>query len=177
MSWATMPTHWPSWRTGQRNSQNSYLVTLPFGFPAAGLLVEGVEKLLAGGGAGEEGALEERAAEEAQVALAFGRAVEGHAHAVEQVDDLRRPVAHLQHRRLVGQEVAAEDRLVEVHPLAVALLAGDLVAGVDAALAQTLWLRFTGTMENRSTGTPSSASLIVQDSPASPPPTTITRLL
>src|ERR1051326_1243740 len=43
--------------------------------------------------------------------------------------------------------------------------------------AQTLWLRFTGTMENRSTPTPSSASLIVQASPASPPPTTITRFL
>src|SRR4051812_38616893 len=42
--------------------------------------------------------------------------------------------------------------------------------------AQTLWLRFTGTMENRSTATPSSASFTHTASPASPPPTTITRL-
>src|SRR2546421_7126446 len=41
--------------------------------------------------------------------------------------------------------------------------------------AQTLWLRFTGTIENRSTSTPSSASLMVQANPANPPPTTITR--
>src|SRR5690606_16795494 len=43
--------------------------------------------------------------------------------------------------------------------------------------AQTLCERLTGTMENRSTGTPSSASLMVAASPASPPPTTITRFL
>src|SRR5262245_66447753 len=41
--------------------------------------------------------------------------------------------------------------------------------------AQTEWLRFTGTIEKRSTLTPSSASLIVHASPASPPPTTMTR--
>src|SRR5688572_27881206 len=43
--------------------------------------------------------------------------------------------------------------------------------------AQTLWLRRTGIIENRSTLTPSSANLIVHANPASPPPTTITRLL
>src|ERR671915_546432 len=43
--------------------------------------------------------------------------------------------------------------------------------------AQTECDRFTGTIENRSTVTPSSASLMVQASPASPPPTTITRFL
>ena len=56
------------------------------------------------------------------------------AHAVEQVDDLRGPVAHLEDGWLVGQEIAAEDGLVEVHPLGVSLLASDVVAGVDAAL-------------------------------------------
>ncbi len=39
--------------------------------------------------------------------------------------------------------------------------------------AQTEWERFTGTSENRSTPTPSSAALIVAIKPASPPPTTI----
>src|SRR6266850_3656084 len=40
--------------------------------------------------------------------------------------------------------------------------------------AQTECDRLTGTIENRSTVTPSSASLIAQASPANPPPTTIT---
>ena len=78
--------------------------------------------------------LKSDAAEEAQIALALGGAVERHAHAVEQIDDPRRPVGHLQHRRLIGQEIAAQDGFIEVHPLAVSLLAGDVVAGVDAAL-------------------------------------------
>src|SRR5687767_13196647 len=43
--------------------------------------------------------------------------------------------------------------------------------------AQTECDRLTGTIENRSTVTPSSASLMVHASPASPPPTTITRFL
>ena len=43
--------------------------------------------------------------------------------------------------------------------------------------AQTLWLRLTGTIEKRSTLIPSSANLIVQAKPASPPPTTMTRFL
>src|SRR5581483_2753421 len=43
--------------------------------------------------------------------------------------------------------------------------------------AQTECERLTGTIENKSTPTPSSASLIAQASPASPPPTTITRFL
>src|SRR5882757_7057891 len=41
--------------------------------------------------------------------------------------------------------------------------------------AQTECDRLTGTIEKRSTVTPSSASLIVAASPANPPPTTITR--
>ena len=62
------------------------------GVPAAHLLVEGVEQLLAGGGAGERGALEQRAAEAALIAKAFRRAVERDAQAVHQVDDPRAPV-------------------------------------------------------------------------------------
>jgi hypothetical protein len=79
-------------------------------------------------------ALVERASEEAEVVPALGRPVEGHAHAVEQVDDPRRPVRHLVHGGLLRQEVAAVDGLLEVLPLAEALLPGDVVAGVDAAL-------------------------------------------
>ena len=59
------------------------------GLVAAHLLVERVEELLAGRRAGERGAVEERAAEAAEVEQALGRAVERHAHAVEHVDDAR----------------------------------------------------------------------------------------
>jgi hypothetical protein len=50
------------------------------------------------------------------------------------VDDPRRPVAHLEHRRLIGQEIAAQRRLVEVHPLGVTLLPRDVVTRVNPAL-------------------------------------------
>ena len=62
---------------------------LALGLVAADLLVERVEELLAGGRAGECGAVIERAAEAAEVQQAFRRPVEGDAHAVEQVDDGR----------------------------------------------------------------------------------------
>ena len=66
-------------------------MTLPVDVPAADLLVERVEQLLAGGRAGERGPLEQRAAEAALIAKAFGRAIERHAQAVHQVDDLAGP--------------------------------------------------------------------------------------
>ena len=47
---------------------------------------------------------------------------------------LRAPFGHFLDRRLMLQEVAAVDRVVEVQPLAVALLPGDVVDAVDAAL-------------------------------------------
>ena len=106
----------------------------PAHVPAADLLVERVEQLLAGGRAGEGGPFEERAAEAALVAEAFLRAIEGDAEAVHQVDDLRAVVDHLLDGRLVLEEVAAVDGVVEVEPLAVALLAGEVVDRVDAAL-------------------------------------------
>ncbi len=106
---------------------------LAFGLVAAHLLVERVEKLLAGGGAGEGGAVVERAAEAAEVEQAFRRAVEGHAHAVEQIDDAGRGFAHGLDRRLVGEEVAAVDGVVEVLPGGIAF-ALQILGGVDAAL-------------------------------------------
>ena len=89
--------------------------------------------MLAGGGAGKGGAVVERAAKAAEVEQALGRAIEGHAHAVEQVDDSRRGLAHGLDRRLVGQKVAAVDGVVEVLPGGVAL-ALQVLGGVDAAL-------------------------------------------
>src|SRR5205085_5225012 len=70
--------------------------------PAAGLLIERVKQLLPCGRTRKKSPLEERAAEESKIALSFRRAIERHAHAIEQIDNPRRPVAHLEHRRLVG---------------------------------------------------------------------------
>ncbi len=63
---------------------------LAFGFVAPHLLIERVQQLLARGGAGEGSAVVERAAEAAEVQQPLGSAVEGDAHAVEQVDDAGR---------------------------------------------------------------------------------------
>ena len=117
----------------ERNSQPSYLCDLAVGFVAADLLVERVEKLLAGGGAGERSAVVERAAETAEIEQAFGRAVEGYAHAVEQVDDAGRGFAHGFDGRLVGEEVAAVDGVVEVLAGGVAF-ALEILGGVNATL-------------------------------------------
>ena len=109
------------------------LVDVAVGLVAADLLVERVEKLLAGGGAGKGGAVVERAAEAAEVEQAFGGAIEGHAHAVEQVDDAGRGLAHGFDGSLVGEEVAAIDGVVEVLVGGVAF-ALEVFGGVDAAL-------------------------------------------
>ena len=109
------------------------LLHLAFGLVAAHLLVERVEQLLAGGGAGKGGAVVERAAEAAEVEQPFGGAIEGHAHAVQQIDDRRSGLAHGLDRRLVGQKVAAVDGVVEVLVGGVAL-ALQVLGGVDAAL-------------------------------------------
>ena len=108
-------------------------VDFAFGLVAAHLLVERVEQLLAGGGAGKSGAVIERAAEAAEVEQAFGRAVERHTHAVEQIDDGGRGLAHGLDGRLIGQEVAAVDGVVKVLRGGVAF-ALEIFGGVDAAL-------------------------------------------
>ena len=81
------------------------------------------------------------------------------------------------HRRLVLQKVAAVDRVIEMQPLVVALLAGEVVDAVDAALAQTLCERLTGVRLSKSTSMPNSANFMAAARPASPPPTITTRCL
>jgi len=78
------------------------LAHLPFSLEPAHLLVERVKYLLAGGGAGKCGAVIERATEAPVVEKSLSRAVEHHAHAVEQVDDRRSGLAHGFHGGLVG---------------------------------------------------------------------------
>ncbi len=102
-------------------------------FQGAHLLIECVEQLLAGGGAGECGAALLSSTESAQVKQAFGRAVEHHAHAVEKVHDAWRRFAHAAYLRLVGQEIAAVDGVVEMLVHAVAFALG-VQGRVDAAL-------------------------------------------
>ena len=106
---------------GGEKFPGSYFVNFAFGFVAPYLLIERVQKLLPGGCAGEGGAVVERSAETAKIEQAFRRAVERNAHAVQQVDDARRCIAHRLHRRLVGQKVAAVNRVVKVLPGGVAL--------------------------------------------------------
>ncbi len=109
------------------------LANAAFGLVAADLLIERVEELLAGGGAGKGGAVVERAAKAAKVEKALGGAVEGDAHAVEQIDDAGRGFAHGLDGGLVGEEVAAVDGVVEVLRGGVALTL-QVLGGVDAAL-------------------------------------------
>ena len=78
------------------------------------LLVEGIEELLARGRARVCGAVDLGAAETAEIQQAFRRTVEHHAHAVVEIDDRGGGLGHLLDRRLVRQEVAAVDRIVQV---------------------------------------------------------------
>ncbi len=103
------------------------------GLVAADLLVERVEKLLTGGGAGECGAVIKSATESAEIEQAFRRAVEGNAHAIEQVDDGWGGFTHRLDGCLVGEEVAAIDGVVEVLVGSVAF-AFEILGSVDTAL-------------------------------------------
>ena len=103
------------------------------GLVASDLLIERVQQLLPGSSAGEGGAVVKRAAEAAEVEQPLGSAVEGHAHAVQQIDDGWRGLAHSLHRGLVGQKVAAIDGVIEVLCGGVAL-ALQIFGRVDAAL-------------------------------------------
>ena len=78
-------------------------------------------------------AVVQRPAKPAEVEQPFRRAVEGHAHAIEQVDNPRRGVAHVFNWRLIAQEVAAVDRVVKVLPGRVAL-ALQVFRGVNPTL-------------------------------------------
>src|SRR5690242_177447 len=104
-----------------------------FGFMAAHLLIERVQQLLPRGGAGKSGAVVKRASEPPIIEQAFRRAVEHHAHAVEQIDDSRRGFAHALDQRLIREEIAAVNRVVKVLPGGVAF-AFLILRRVNAAL-------------------------------------------
>src|ERR1700730_2207562 len=105
-----------------------------FGLVAPHLLVERVEELLTGGSAGESSAIVERASEATEIEQPLRGAVEGHAHAVEQIDDARRSIAHGLDRWLVPQEISTIDGVVKMLPGGIAL-ALEVLGGVDPALS------------------------------------------
>ena len=109
----------------------------------AHLLVECVEELLARRGAGERGAVVQRAAEAAEVEQPLAGAVEGHAHPVQQIDDLRSGVAHPLHRRLLGEEIAALQRVLDVDVGVVPFPFG-VHRAVDATLGADRMASFDG---------------------------------
>src|SRR5208337_5456204 len=88
---------------------------------------------LAGSGAGKCGPMMLGAAEAAEVEQTFGRAIEHHAHPIEQVDDRRRRIAHRLDRRLMREKVAAVNRVVKMNHRRVAL-AFRIDRAVDSAL-------------------------------------------
>ena len=106
---------------------------LAFGFIAANLLVERVKKLLAGGRSRKGGAVIERSAEAAKIEQPLRRSVEGNTHAVEQINDAGRGLAHVFDGRLVGKKITAVNRVVKVLPGRIAF-ALQILSCVDAAL-------------------------------------------
>src|SRR5579864_4289877 len=72
-------------------------------------------------------------AEATEIEQSLRRAIERHAHAVEQIYDPWCRLAHSFHWRLVGQEVAAVNGVVEMLPGGVAL-ALQIFRGIDPAL-------------------------------------------
>ncbi len=75
----------------------------------------------------------EGASEAAKIQKAFGRAIEGNTHAVEQINNAGGSLAHIFNRRLVGEEVAAINCVVKVLPGGVAFSL-EVFGGVDTAL-------------------------------------------
>jgi hypothetical protein len=78
-----------------------------FRLEAPHLLIQRVKQLLAGGCSSERGAIVQRAAKTAEIQQTFRCTIEGYAHAIQEIDDRGRCLAHGFDRRLVCQEVAA----------------------------------------------------------------------
>ena len=173
-SWPTHPRQRPVSSIPGRKVPILVLADVSGHFPAADLLVEGVEQLLAGSGPGEGRPPIERAAETALVAKTFGRPVEGHPQAVHEVDDPRRPIGQFLYRRLVLQKVAAVDGVFKMLPFAVAQLPRQVVDAVDAALGADAMRPLQRQDVIMLTSHSNSASLMAAAIPASPPPMIIT---
>ena len=109
------------------------LLHLAFGLISTHLLVERVKQLLACRRASECRAVVQGPAEAAKVEKSLRSAVEGHAHAIEQIDDPRGRITHFLDRRLVSEEVSAVNGVVKMLPGRIALTL-QILGRVDAAL-------------------------------------------
>src|SRR5262249_16090122 len=109
------------------------LLYFAFRLVTPNLLSQRIEKLLTCSRAGECGTVVKCSTEAAKVEQSFRSAIEGDTHAVKQVDDSRRRIAHGFHRRLIGQEVTPVDCVVKMLPGGVALSL-EILCGVNAAL-------------------------------------------
>ncbi len=109
------------------------LLDLAFGLIPPHLLIERIKQLLPGGGTRERRAVIKSSAKAPEIEQSLRSAVEGHTHAVQQIDDAGRGLAHGLDRRLIGQKIAAINRVVKVLPGGVAL-ALQVLGCVDSTL-------------------------------------------
>ena len=89
-------------------------------FPAANLLIQRIQQLLACRRAGKCRTVILRAAETAEIQQALWSTAEHNAHPVHEVDDAWRRIAHRFNRRLVRKKVSAVYRIVKMLPGGVA---------------------------------------------------------
>jgi hypothetical protein len=99
----------------------------------AHLLIQSIQKLLAGGGPGKRGTVMQRAAEPAKIEQAFFGPRKRHAHPVEQINDLGRHLAHPLYRGLIGQKIPAVNCVVQMLRRRIAFALG-IYGSVYAAL-------------------------------------------
>src|ERR1700730_4771917 len=98
------------------------------------LFVERIQQLLSRRSARECGTMMLCSAETTKVEQAFLCPRKGNTHAIEQVDDRRRHLAHRFRRRLAREKIDAVNRVVKMFPGRIALTLG-VDRAVDAALS------------------------------------------
>ena len=103
-------------------------------FPFTNLFIERVKKLLTRRCARKSRSMMQSSAETPKIEKAFLRPRKRNAHSIEQIDDLRRHLAHLLHGRLVRQKIAAVNRVVEMFPRRIAF-AFRVYRAVNSALS------------------------------------------
>ena len=109
------------------------LLNLAFRLVSPDLLVQRIEQLLPGRRSGKGGAVVQSPAKPPEIEQAFRRSVEGHAHAIQQINDPGRRLAHVLDRRLIAQKISAIHRVVKVLPGGIAF-ALQILRRIDAAL-------------------------------------------
>src|SRR5262245_16660663 len=85
-------------------------------FEPADLFIKRIQKLLTGRSACERSAMMLGTAEASEIEQALAGSRERNAHAIKQVNDRRRHVAHGFGWRLIGEKVPAVNRVVKVYP-------------------------------------------------------------